>query len=206
MSRGKSADRDAVLGAHAWAYMRRNPHYCTAWAALAVPPLFERADMPIRVQTEADLLAEGEWGLLVWEDPGAEAWRSPFWSGIPMLIGEPDPDPLGSFVPMRENGGGTSSPGRPTAAPLTAGPLLLAERTRMAETTAGSAVAAGWGLADGERGGTGVQQADAEVVGGGEREDRGLTPAPGGCSVRWRRDRPHWTGARRPAMQRGRSA
>ena len=96
MSRGKPADRDAVLGAHAWAYMRRNPDYCTAWAALAAAPLFERADMPIRVQTEADLLAAGEWGLLVWEDPGAEAWRSPFWSGIPMLIGEPDPDPLGS--------------------------------------------------------------------------------------------------------------
>ena len=31
-----------------------------------------------------------------------------------------------SFVPMRENGGRTPSPGRPTAAPLTAGPLLSA--------------------------------------------------------------------------------
>ena len=93
MSRGKVADRDAVLGAHAWAYLRRNSGYREAWAAHAAPPRFEDADIPIRLQTEADLLAEAGWGLLAWEDPGAEAWRSPFWSGIPMLVGEPDPDP-----------------------------------------------------------------------------------------------------------------
>ena len=100
MSRGTSADRDAVLGAHAWAYMRRNSDYRTAWAAYAGPPRFERADISIRVQTEADLLAEGEWGLFVWEDPGAEEWRSPFWSGIPMLVGEPDPDPWPDPTPL----------------------------------------------------------------------------------------------------------
>ena len=96
MSRGKAADRDAVLGAHAWAYMRRNPSYCTAWAAHAASPVFEDADIPVRVQTAADLLARGDWALLAWEDPGAEIWRSPFWSGIPMLVGEPDPEPLGA--------------------------------------------------------------------------------------------------------------
>ena len=90
----KAADRDAVKGAHAWAYMRHNADYCRDWAAHAGLPLFETAGFPIRVQTEADLLAEADWALLAWEDPGAAAWRSPFWSGIPMLIGEPDPDPL----------------------------------------------------------------------------------------------------------------
>ncbi len=63
MGRGRAKDPDPVLGAHAWAYMRRDPDY--------------RAD----------------WALPVWEDPDAAMWRSPFWSGIPMLVGEPDPDP-----------------------------------------------------------------------------------------------------------------
>ena len=100
VSRGGAADRDAVLGAHAWAYMRRNPGYRVAWAAHAAPFRFEDADFPIRLQTEADLLAEAEWALLAWEDPGVEAWRSPFWSGIPMLIGEPDPDPWPNPAPL----------------------------------------------------------------------------------------------------------
>ena len=38
--------------------------------------------------------------LLAWEDPGAAAWRSPFWSGIPMLVGEPDPDPWPDPTPL----------------------------------------------------------------------------------------------------------
>ena len=100
MSRGKVSDRDAVLGAHAWAYLRRNSGYREAWAAHAAPPRFENADIPIRLQTEADLLAEAEWALLAWEDPGVEAWRSPFWSGIPMLVGEPDPKPWPDPAPL----------------------------------------------------------------------------------------------------------
>lgn len=99
MSRDGVADRDAVLGAHAWAYMRCNPHYCTAWEAYAGAPRFEEADIPLRVQTEADLSAEA-WQLLAWEDPGPETWRSPFWSGVPMLIGEPDPDPWPDPTPL----------------------------------------------------------------------------------------------------------
>ena len=90
----KAAVLDAVRGAHAWAYMRRDPDYRRDWAAHAAPPRFETAGFPLRVQTESDLLAEADWALLAWEDPGAEAWRSPFWSGIAMLVGEPDPDPL----------------------------------------------------------------------------------------------------------------
>ena len=94
------AARDAVFGAHAWAYMRRNPGYREAWAAHAAPPRFDRADIPIRLQTEADLKAKAEWALLAWEDPGAEAWRSPFWSDVPMLVGEPDPDPWPGPAPL----------------------------------------------------------------------------------------------------------
>ena len=90
----RAADRDSVLGAHAWAFMRHDPDYRRDWAAHAGAPVFETAGFPLRVQTEADLLAEADWALLAWENPGAEAWRSPFWSGIAMLVGEPDPDPL----------------------------------------------------------------------------------------------------------------
>ena len=100
MRRGKSAEGEAVRGAHVWAYMRHDPDYCTDWAARAGAPLFEDADIPLRVQTEADLLAEADWALLAWEDPGAEAWRSPFWSSIPMLVGEPDPDPWPDRTPL----------------------------------------------------------------------------------------------------------
>jgi len=100
VSGGKVSDRDAVLGALAWAYLRRNSGYREAWEAHAAPPRFENGDIPIRLQTEADLLAEAEWAPLAWENPGAEAWRSPFWSGIPMLIGEPDPAPWPDSAPL----------------------------------------------------------------------------------------------------------
>ena len=100
VSRGGTAERDAVLGAHAWAYLRRDPVYRAAWEAHAGEPRFEEADIPVRVQTGADLLAEADWGLLAWEDPGPEAWRSPFWSGVPMLVGEPDPDPWPDPAPL----------------------------------------------------------------------------------------------------------
>ena len=74
--------------------MRHDPDYCRDWEAHAGPPRFEDGDIPLRVQTEADLKAAADWALLAWEDPGAEARRSPFWSSVPMLVGEPDPDPL----------------------------------------------------------------------------------------------------------------
>ena len=92
MGRGRAKDPDPVLGAHAWAYMRRDPDYRADWALHAGPPRFEAAAFPLRVQTGADLAA-ADWALPVWEDPDAAMWRSPFWSGIPMLVGEPDPDP-----------------------------------------------------------------------------------------------------------------
>ena len=69
--------------------MRRDPGYRAAWAAHAETPRFEPAAFPLRVQTATDLRAAGEWPLLAWADPSAR--RSPFWSGVPMLVGEPDP-------------------------------------------------------------------------------------------------------------------
>jgi len=100
VSRVRAADRDVVLGAHAWAYMRHDPRYREDWAGQSAAPRFETAGYSLRVQTEADLLAEAEWALLAWEDPGAEAWRSPFWSGVPMLVGEPDPCPWPDPAPL----------------------------------------------------------------------------------------------------------
>ncbi len=100
VSRGAGVDRDAVRGAHAWAYMRRDAGYRRDWSAHAGPPRYEAAGYPLRVQAEADLLAAADWALLAWEDPAAAAWRSPFWSAIPMLVGEPDPDPWPDPVPL----------------------------------------------------------------------------------------------------------
>ena len=100
MSRGGARLGDAILGAHAWAYLRRDPDYRAAWASHSGVPRFEAAGFPVRVQDEADLLAEAAWSLLAWEDPSAEAWRSPFWSGVPMLVGEPDPEPWPDATPL----------------------------------------------------------------------------------------------------------
>ena len=100
MSRGKTKAADTVEGAHAWSYMRRDPDYRAAWQAHADPPRFEEAAYRLRVQTEADLAAAADWALMAWEDPDAEAWRSPFWSGVPMLVGEPDPDPYPDPTPL----------------------------------------------------------------------------------------------------------
>ena len=93
MGRGKATVPETVQGVLAWAWMRRDPDYRAAWAAHAGPPRFETVAFPLRVQTEADLAAAADWSLLAWEDPDAAAWRSPFWSGVRMLVGEPDPDP-----------------------------------------------------------------------------------------------------------------
>lgn len=104
MGHGKAAEaqtvRGAVRGALAWAAMRRDPGYRAAWAAQAGAPRFEAADFPLRVQTAADLGAAAEWSLLTWEDPRTADRRSPFWAGVPMLVGEPDPDPWPDPTPL----------------------------------------------------------------------------------------------------------
>ena len=50
-ARGGAGQRDAVLGAHAWAYMRRDPDYRADWEAHGAPPLYEDAGFPLRVQS-----------------------------------------------------------------------------------------------------------------------------------------------------------
>ena len=100
MGRGKTGVPDIVRGAHAWAYMRRDPDYRAAWAGNAGLPRFEAGAFPLRVQAGADLAAAADWGLLAWDDPRVGVWRSPFWSGIPMLVGEPDPDPWPDTTPL----------------------------------------------------------------------------------------------------------
>lgn len=99
MGGGRARKPETVRGAHAWAYLRRDPCYRAAWAALAGAARFEAGAFPLRVQTEADLAA-AEWSLLAWEDPGVPVWRSPFWSGVPTLIGEPDPEPWPDPAPL----------------------------------------------------------------------------------------------------------
>ena len=99
MDRGGAQRQGAIRGAHAWAYLRRDPRYRAAWTAEAGAARFEAGDYPLRVQTEADLTA-AEWSLMAWEDPGAAAWRSPFWCGIPMLVGEPDAAPWPEPAPL----------------------------------------------------------------------------------------------------------
>ena len=100
MSRGKAKDPETVRGTQAWGWMRRDPGYRAAWAAQAAAPRFEAAPFAIRVQMEADLLAAADWALLSWEDPAVLARCSPFWSGVPMLVGEPDPDPWPDPTPL----------------------------------------------------------------------------------------------------------
>ena len=100
MGRGKTGVPDIVRWAHAWAYMRRDPDYRAAWAGNAGLPRFEAGAFPLRVQTGADLAAAADWGLLAWDDPRVGVWRSPFWSGIPMLVGEPNPDPWPDTTPL----------------------------------------------------------------------------------------------------------
>ena len=99
MAGGRARKPETVRGAHAWAYLRRDPRYRAAWATNAGTARFEAGAFPLRVQTEADLAA-AEWSLLAWEDPGVAVWRSPFWCGIPMLVGEPDPEPWPDPAPL----------------------------------------------------------------------------------------------------------
>ena len=66
--------------------LRSNPDYRTEWKALAsAAPVLEPAPFPLRVQSEADLVAL-RWGLLAWEDPRVRNRMTPFWSDVPMLI------------------------------------------------------------------------------------------------------------------------
>ena len=77
-------------GMCAWEIMQRYADYRKDWQASAAAPVFEEAPFPIRVQTDADLLA-APWRLLAWEDPESADTVSPFWIGAPTVEGAPRP-------------------------------------------------------------------------------------------------------------------
>ena len=53
----------------AWQSLRTNPDYRAGWKAHgSTEPVLEPAPFPLRVHSEADLMA-ARWGLLAWEDP-----------------------------------------------------------------------------------------------------------------------------------------
>ena len=94
-------------GYRLWQPLRSNPEYSADWRANGSAAVqLEPAPFPLRVQSEANLLA-ARWGLLAWEDPHARNRSSPFWTDVPMLraraveAGEGDAPALGDL--MRES-------------------------------------------------------------------------------------------------------
>ena len=72
----------------AWQSLRSNPDYRAGWKAHAsATPVLEPAPFPLRVQSEADLMAL-PWGLLAWEDPRVRNRAMPFRSDLPMVRAE----------------------------------------------------------------------------------------------------------------------
>ena len=66
--------------------LRSNPDYRAGWKAhVSTAPALEPAPFPLRVQSEADLMA-ARWGLLAWEDPRVRNRTTPFRSDVPMLM------------------------------------------------------------------------------------------------------------------------
>lgn len=69
----------------AWRSLRANPDYRADWKAHAsAAPALEPAPFPLRVQSEADLMAQ-RWGLLAWEDPRVRNRMTPFRSDVQMV-------------------------------------------------------------------------------------------------------------------------
>ena len=74
--------------AAAWDFVSCVRAYREAWRARAGVPAYEDAPFPIRIQSEADLLARAPWRMHAWEDPFAAGGPlAPFWDW-PMLEGE----------------------------------------------------------------------------------------------------------------------
>lgn len=91
-------------GYRLWQPLRSNPEYSADWRANGGAAVqLEPAPFPLRVQSEADLLA-ARWGLLAWEDPRLRNRSSPFWGDVPMLraraveAGEGEAPALGDVV------------------------------------------------------------------------------------------------------------
>lgn len=85
----------------AWKLLRGLRAYQAAFEAHAVPPAFEEADFPVRVQSEADLAAFNPWRIRAWENPFArDGPASPFLAGERMLeaVGSVRATPLVRFL------------------------------------------------------------------------------------------------------------
>ena len=75
-------------GATAWACLKLSRDYRAAWNGHAARPRYEEgAPFPLRIRSDADRIAERDWGLLAWEDPDGDA-VSAFFAEAPMLEGE----------------------------------------------------------------------------------------------------------------------
>ena len=72
-----------------WTLLRGLPAYRAAFEAHAEAPLFEEADFPVRIQSEADLAAREPWQIEAWQSPFArDGPASPFLAGDRMLEAE----------------------------------------------------------------------------------------------------------------------
>ena len=72
-------------GYRLWQPFRSNPEYSADWRAHGSAAVqLEPVPFPLRIQSEADLLA-ARWGLLVWEYSQVRNRSSPYWADVPML-------------------------------------------------------------------------------------------------------------------------
>ena len=91
-------------GARAWAYLRRNPDYRSAWAEHAARPAFEDgAPFPVRVRGEADRAAR-RLALPAWQDRDAGGAVSPFFAEAPTPEAELPPGARPPAVPAGATG------------------------------------------------------------------------------------------------------
>ena len=76
---------DGRSGYQRWQTLRSNPEYRADWRAhRSAAVQLEPAPFPLRIQSEADLVA-ARWGLLAWEDPRVRNRSSPFWANVTMV-------------------------------------------------------------------------------------------------------------------------
>lgn len=76
---------EGCSGYQLWQPLRANPEYRADWRVHgSAAAQLEPAPFPLRIQSEADLIA-ARWGLLAWEDPRVRNRSSPFWADVPMV-------------------------------------------------------------------------------------------------------------------------
>ena len=73
--------------ARAWALLRLDRDYRSAWQAHADRPVYEDdTSFPVRIRSDADRIAARDWSLFAWEDPHGNAVSAFF--DTPMLEGQ----------------------------------------------------------------------------------------------------------------------